>query len=178
MNRRHILRLTAVAFAALGPLFLIATLHWNTAAESQSSTSQTLDQPFAPGSLVEPDQLAATLSQSKERPPVVCVGVKILYEGAHVPGALYLGPARTVEGLDTLRKWAENLPRNKMVVIYCGCCPWDKCPNIRPAYSALQGMGFTNIKVLHISQSFAKDWVEKGFPADKTPLDQSPPKTN
>ena len=30
-------------------------------------------------------------------------------------------------------------------------------------------MGFTNIKVLHISQDFANDWVDKGFPVDKAP---------
>jgi thiosulfate/3-mercaptopyruvate sulfurtransferase len=172
------LRLIAVALAVLATGFFIATLHWNTAADFQSSKSPTADQTFAPGSLIEPDQLAGTLSQSKETPPIVCVGFKVLYEGAHVPGALYLGPARTDEGLDTLRKWAESLPRKKMVVIYCGCCPWEKCPNIRPAYSALQKMGFTNVKVLHISQDFAKDWVDKNFPADRARLDQSPQKTN
>lgn len=131
--------------------------------------SAAADEPFAAGALIEPDQLAGTLSQSKEKPPVICVGVKVLYEGAHVPGALYLGPARTADGLDTLHKWAENLSREKLMVIYCGCCPWEKCPNIRPAYSELQKMGFTNIKVLHINQDFANDWVAKGFPVDKAP---------
>jgi thiosulfate/3-mercaptopyruvate sulfurtransferase len=178
MNRKRILRLTLVALVTLATGFLIVALHWKTAAGFQLSNPPVPDQIFAPGSLVEPDQLAGTLSQSKEKPPIVCVGFKVLYEGAHIPGALYLGPARTDEGLDTLRKWAENLPRKKTVVIYCGCCPWEKCPNIRPAYSALQKMGFTNIEVLHVSQDFAKDWVEKGFPTDKAPPDQSPQKTN
>jgi len=174
MHRRTIPRLTKVGLALLATLFLVPTVRWNTGANFQSPKSVAADEPFAAGTLIEPDQLAATLSQSKEKAPVVCVGFKSLYEGAHVPGALYLGPARTAEGLDALHKWAENLPREKMVLIYCGCCPWDKCPNIRPAYSALQGMGFTNIKVLHISQDFAKDWVEKGFPADKAAANTSP----
>jgi hypothetical protein len=178
MNRKHTQSLTAVAFLALASLFSIATVRRDTAAESQSSTSQTGDELFAPGSLIEPERLADTLSQSKEKPPVVCVGFKVLFEGAHIPNSLYTGPTRTADGLDALRKWADHLPRNKMVVIYCGCCPWEKCPNIRPAYSALQKMGFTNIRVLHISQDFAKDWVDKGFPIDKTPPDPSSQKPN
>jgi thiosulfate/3-mercaptopyruvate sulfurtransferase len=169
VNRKHIFRLAAFAFSTLVILCLVAAIHWTTQAGSQASQSPAAAEPFAPGSLIEPDQFAATLSQSKEKPPVVCVGFKTLYEGAHVPNALYLGPARTPEGLDSLRKWAENLPRKKMIVIYCGCCPWEKCPNIRPAYSELQKMGFANIKVLHISQDFAKDWVDKGLPVDKAP---------
>ena len=144
MKRKRIFRLAAFALSMLVTLCLIAAIHWTTRASSQASEPLTAGEPFASGSLIEPDQLAATLSQSKEKPPVVCVGFKVLYEGAHIPSALYLGPARTPEGLDTLRKWAENLPRKKMIVIYCGCCPWEKCPNIRPAYSALQKMGFTD----------------------------------
>jgi hypothetical protein len=35
-----------------------------------------------------------------------------------------------------------------MVVIYCGCCPLDKCPNVRPAFTLLKTMGFTNLHVL------------------------------
>jgi thiosulfate/3-mercaptopyruvate sulfurtransferase len=178
MNRKHIHPLIAVASLALALFLFITTLRWNTAAESQSTTSQTGDELFAPGSLIEPEQLSGTLSHSKEIPAVVCVGVKALYEGAHIPGALYLGPARTDEGLATMRKWAENLPRQKIIVIYCGCCPWGKCPNIRPAYSALREMGFTNIKALHFSQDFANDWVAKGFPTDKAQPGQSPQKTN
>jgi thiosulfate/3-mercaptopyruvate sulfurtransferase len=169
MNRGTIPRLTEVVFAVLVTLLFILTVHWSTGADFQTPKSLIVDGPFGPGSLIEPDQLASALSQSKEKPPIVCVGFKSLFEGAHVPNALYLGPARTPEGLNALRQWAENLPREKMVVVYCGCCPWDKCPNIRPAYSELRKMGFTNIKVLHISQDFAKDWVDKGLPVDKAP---------
>jgi thiosulfate/3-mercaptopyruvate sulfurtransferase len=178
MNRKNTLRLTVVAFALFATMGLVTTFHRTARASSQSSGSPTALEPFVSGSLIEPDQFAGTVSQSNDRPPVVCVGDKVLYEGAHVPGALYLGPARTTVGLDTLRKWAEKLPREKMIVIYCGCCPWGKCPNIRPAYSALQQMGFTNIKVLHLSQGFANDWVDKGFSTERAASNPSPQKTN
>jgi thiosulfate/3-mercaptopyruvate sulfurtransferase len=70
-------------------------------------------------------------------------------------------------GLLALQKWAESVPRNKAVVLYCGCCPWDKCPNIRPAYDTLKKMGLSQLKVLHIDQDFARDWVQKGLPIEK-----------
>jgi hypothetical protein len=178
MKRKNTLRLTAVAFAVLATLGLVTTFHWTARASSQSSGSRTAGEPFVPGSLIEPDQFEGTIWQSNERPPVVCVGDKVLYKGAHVPGALYRGPARTTVGLDTLRKWAEKLPREKMIVIYCGCCPWGKCPNIRPAYSELQKMGFTNIKVLHLNQSFANDWVAKGFSTAGAAINQPQQKLN
>lgn len=107
------------------------------------------------------------LARSNEKPAVVCVGFQFLYTSAHIPGAFYFGPARTDAGLDSLRKWAEKLPRDKMLLIYCGCCPWDKCPNIHPAFEALQKMGFTQLKVVHMAQDFNKDWVERGFPIEK-----------
>jgi len=52
-------------------------------------------------------------------------------------------------------------------VIYCGCCPFDHCPNIRPAYTALNAMGFKKLRVLVLPTNFATDWVDKGFPMQK-----------
>jgi hypothetical protein len=50
-------------------------------------------------------------------------------------------------------------------VIYCGCCPWSKCPNIAAAYDTLHDLGYTRIKVLYIAKDFGTDWVDKGYPA-------------
>jgi len=50
------------------------------------------------------------------------------------------------------------------VVLYCGCCPWGKCPNIDPAYKLMKSLGFTRLKVLHIADNFGTDWVDKGYP--------------
>ena len=56
--------------------------------------------------------------------------------------------------------------RKKTVVLYCGCCPWDKCPNVHSAYDALKKMGLSQLKVLYINQDLARDWVEKGLPTE------------
>jgi thiosulfate/3-mercaptopyruvate sulfurtransferase len=31
----------------------------------------------------------------------------------------------------------------------------------------LQAMGFTNVKILYISNNFGSDWVDKGYPTEK-----------
>jgi rhodanese-related sulfurtransferase len=53
------------------------------------------------------------------------------------------------------------------IVLYCGCCPWDHCPNIRPAYKALQAAGYKNVKALYLPKSFGEDWAAKGYPVEK-----------
>jgi thiosulfate/3-mercaptopyruvate sulfurtransferase len=100
-------------------------------------------------------------------PTIVYVGFRTLFEGGHVPAASFHGTASKEEGLAELKKWVGGLPRSTNLVIYCGCCPFDRCPNIRPAYAALHEMGFTHVRVLVLATSFAADWVEKGYPMQK-----------
>jgi thiosulfate/3-mercaptopyruvate sulfurtransferase len=59
------------------------------------------------------------------------------------------------------------MPRTNLIVLYCGCCPWDHCPNVKPADDTLHAMGFTNVKVLYISNNFGTNWVDKGYPVAK-----------
>lgn len=110
-------------------------------------------------------ELAKKISgPAQTRPVVLQVGFKVLYEGGHIPGAVFAGPASTADGLAKLKQIAAKIPRNKEVILYCGCCPWEKCPNIHPAYDALRSMGFSQLVVLLIPQDFAHDWIGQGFP--------------
>jgi len=52
-------------------------------------------------------------------------------------------------------------------VLYCGCCPWNRCPNVGPAFSKMREMGFSNVKVLYLADNFGTNWVEKGYPVEK-----------
>lgn len=106
-------------------------------------------------------------SKSETAPTIVYVGFRTLFEGGHVPGASFHGTASTEKGLAELKKWLDTLPRSANLVIYCGCCPLDRCPNVRPAYAALHEMGFARVRVLVLPKSFAADWVEKGYPMQK-----------
>jgi rhodanese-related sulfurtransferase len=118
--------------------------------------------------LINPDDLVKILQSAKsEKPLMIQVGSHVLYTQAHIPGSEYIGPASSEGGLQLLRKRAESLPRNKFIVLYCGCCPWSHCPNVKPADDALRALGFTKVKILYISNNFGADWVEKGYPVAK-----------
>jgi thiosulfate/3-mercaptopyruvate sulfurtransferase len=116
---------------------------------------------------IKPEDLVKILQSSKEKPLMIQVGSHVLYSQAHIPGSEYIGAASTATGLQQLRKRVESLPRTKFIVLYCGCCPWSHCPNVKPADDALQAMGFNNVKVLYIADNFGTDWVTKGYPVAK-----------
>lgn len=118
--------------------------------------------------LIQPEELVKILQASdKEKPLMIQVGSHVLYGQAHIPGSEYIGPASSAAGLAQLRKRIEPLPRGKFIVLYCGCCPWSHCPNVKPAHDALAAMGFTNFKVLYIADNFGTNWVDKGYPVAK-----------
>jgi len=117
---------------------------------------------------IEPDALAKMLQNGKgEKPVVLHVGFKNFYDQAKIPGSDYAGPCSKPDGLDLLRKRVSSLQKKQLIVLYCGCCPWDKCPNIKPAYEALHAMGFANVKVAHIADNFGVNWVAPGLPTTK-----------
>ena len=114
--------------------------------------------------LIEPAEFAAKLGSHGDAPLVLQVGSRLLFDQAHIPGAEYVGAAGQEAGLKALAARVEKIDHAQPIVIYCGCCPWPKCPNIRRAYDKLVGMGFTHVQVLHIAENFGADWVDKGYP--------------
>ena len=117
---------------------------------------------------IQADELAKTIqSSSGQKPVIFYVGPVILYNQGHVRGAELAGPAGRPEGIEKLKARAASLSHDQQVVIYCGCCPFDHCPNIKPAYEQLQKMGFSKVRVLYLPTSFGTDWADKGFPTDK-----------
>jgi thiosulfate/3-mercaptopyruvate sulfurtransferase len=117
--------------------------------------------------LIQPEELVKMIQPGKEKPLMIQVGSHVLFGQAHIPGSEYIGPASSEAGVQQLRKRVESLPRTKLIVLYCGCCPWGHCPNVKPADDALHAMGFTNVKVLYISDNFGTNWVDKGYPVAK-----------
>jgi rhodanese-related sulfurtransferase len=113
---------------------------------------------------IEPNELAGQLSAKRTHPTIIQVGPNMLYRSKHIPGAVYAGPASKPEGVELLKKAVSGLPLDAEIILYCGCCPWDKCPNVSPAMAQLRDMGYTKVKVLHVPTGFAQDWAEKGYP--------------
>lgn len=132
---------------------------------TQPSVSETL-----PASqLVQPADLVRELASAStdSRPTIVYVGFRTLFAGGHIPGATFHGSASTEQGLADIKKWAASLPRTTNLIIYCGCCPFERCPNIRPAFALLRDMGFTHLRVLELPTSFAADWAGKNYAIEK-----------
>ena len=135
---------------------------------TRSADDKRSSDPWPSSQILQPAQLAKELTdKTLSLPTVLFVGFRSLYVGGHIPNAAFHGTASTEQGLAELKAWAATLPRSTDLVIYCACCPFDKCPNIRPAYSALSAMGFKKLRVLVIPANFATDWADKGYPMQK-----------
>jgi thiosulfate/3-mercaptopyruvate sulfurtransferase len=117
--------------------------------------------------LIQPADFAATLRSKARQPLILQVGFRKLYAQAHIPDAEFAGPASDEDGLKVLQERVAKLSRDSAIVIYCGCCPWTRCPNIAAAYDRLHDLGFTNVKVLYLADNFGTDWVDKGYPTSK-----------
>ncbi|HET7224288.1 MAG TPA: rhodanese-like domain-containing protein [Candidatus Eisenbacteria bacterium] len=119
-------------------------------------------------SLIQPAALNRMLAlPAARRPALLHVGFKVLYRGGHIPGSRYAGPTSKPEGMKALHDALAPLPRTRTVVLYCGCCPWQDCPNVRPAYRAARALGFRNVRVLYVAKDFEHDWADAGLPVAK-----------
>jgi thiosulfate/3-mercaptopyruvate sulfurtransferase len=145
------------------------------AAGCASSGTDSADS-WSSGLLLDPPELAAQLSQTgTPQPLMIHVGFPMLYRASHITGSVFAGPGAKPEGLQALRNLLANEPKDRQIVIYCGCCPWRECPNMRPATALLREMGFTNFKVLMIPTNLPKDWTAKGYPTTRpVPMNFAP----
>ncbi len=159
LYRRRVLNLRLIIAALLFCTIMVVAAHAGNTADS--------DLPPGSAGLIQPEELVKALQSSATKPLILYVGPRFVYAQNHIPGAEFIGAASNPEYLDRLRKRVASLPRNASVVLYCGCCAWEHCPNIRPGYNELRKMGFTNVKALYLANSFGADWVEKGYPVEK-----------
>jgi rhodanese-related sulfurtransferase len=116
--------------------------------------------------VIQPKDLAAQLASGTAQPAIIQVGPNVLYRSHHIPGAVYGGPAGKPEGLEALKAAVKDLPHDRDLVIYCGCCPWDRCPNVKPAIELLKELGFTHVKAMYSGTSFKTDWIDQGYPVE------------
>jgi len=114
------------------------------------------------------DELNHMLKDGKAGKPLILqVGSHVMFAQAHIPGSQYAGPGSQPEGLQLLHTKVINHSKDELIVLYCGCCPWARCPNVGPAYAYLVRMGFTHVKVLFIANNFGDDWVSRGYAVEK-----------
>lgn len=120
-------------------------------------------EPWTSSQLLDPSVLASIIDDSaREQPVVICVG-----PGAVIKNSHDAGPAGEKANLKKLKAHLDTLQRDANIVIYCGCCPFSKCPNIRPAFTLLNDMGFKNHQLLNIPQNIKTDWIDRGYPVNE-----------
>jgi rhodanese-related sulfurtransferase len=151
-----------VAFLAVGfvstPLELLAQF---TPAPTASALSIPEAHWLKPEALLHLQQI-----KGEEKPLILQVGSHMLFAQAHIPGSEYIGPGSQPAGIQQLQNRVSALSRKKLIVLYCGCCPLNRCPNLGPAFAKLSEMGFTNVKVLYLTDNFGTDWADKGYPVE------------
>ena len=122
----------------------------------------------ATAQLIQPEELNRILQAKGDiKPLLLQVGSHMLFAQAHIAGSEYAGAGSQPEGLNQLKARVTALPRKRFIVLYCGCCPWTRCPNVGAAFNLLHGMGFTNVKVLYLANNLGSDWVDKGYPIER-----------
>ncbi|GAA4800009.1 hypothetical protein GCM10023231_30960 [Olivibacter ginsenosidimutans] len=109
---------------------------------------------------MEPSTLASMIKGHKtENILILSVGPDAL-----IKGSVDIGPASEQENMVKLKSHLKKVSKDKEVVIYCGCCPFGRCPNVRPAFKLLKEMGFKNAKLLNLKQNIKVDWLDKDYP--------------
>lgn len=114
--------------------------------------------------LIQPAELNKALSSKSAALPLIFqVGSKMMFDQAHIPGSEYIGAGSQSSGIDALKARVAKLKKGQAIVLYCGCCPWGRCPNVEPALAALESLGFTNVKVLYLADDFGTNWMGSGY---------------
>ena len=138
----------------LKTLIVFVSMFTSQALKAQNPVNWTKDQ------LMQPAQLAQTLQNKKSLPAIYSIG-----PGAVIPHSVDIGSVKEKENLDKFKSQLIKLPKDAAIVVYCGCCPYEHCPNVRPAVAVLKEMKFTNFKLLNLEKNIKTDWLDKGFPA-------------
>lgn len=139
------------------PLFLfLLALFTGLSSHAQNPVNWTKDD------LMEPATLAAVLATGKDLPVILSVG-----PGASIPRSKHIGMTNDDANLSAFKKSLATLSKTQSVVIYCGCCPFEHCPNVRPAVAVLKEMQFADYKLLNLPKNLKTDWIDKGYPTVK-----------
>ena len=112
--------------------------------------------------LIEPSTLVQMLQNENSLPVIFNVGL-----GAVIPHSIDIGVASKKENLEKFKRELSRLPKDTKIVIYCGCCPFEHCPNVRPAIDVLKEMKFTNYQLLNLPTNIRTDWINKGYPVNQ-----------
>ncbi|UUV21584.1 rhodanese-like domain-containing protein [Paenimyroides aestuarii] len=124
--------------------------------------AQSFTDPWTPQQLLSTKVLSTRITQNKmDQTILINIG-----PDAVIKNSFNLGPVQNKGNQEKLQNYLKKVSKDKEVVLYCGCCPFEKCPNIRPAFKSLIAMGYKNTKLLNIPKNIKVDWIDKGYPVN------------
>jgi len=116
--------------------------------------------PWSDQQLMPPDELAKFINEgTNKKMYIYSIGPSGL-----IKTAIEIGDGNDEKNMDKLKNEISSLPKDANIVVYCGCCPFEHCPNIRPVFNLFNEMKFTNHKLLNLPQNLKVDWIDKGYP--------------
>ena len=115
-------------------------------------------EPWSISQLLEPRLLSSSIESQKDLPKIISIGPGVVIEKS-----IGVGECRYNENIEKLKSLVSSYSKDDQIVLYCGCCPFKNCPNIRPAFSLLNDLGFKNHKLLNIENNIKADWIDMGY---------------
>lgn len=113
---------------------------------------------------VDPKTLAETLKAKGAHAPILNIGIV-----EDIQDAKHIGNLGKADGVRALEAFEKTLPsKNDEVIIYCGCCQLDTCPNVLTALRVLRERGYTNVRILNLPDDLETDWKAHGYPMAPT----------
>jgi thiosulfate/3-mercaptopyruvate sulfurtransferase len=127
-----------------------------------AAQAQAKEEPWTASQLMSTKTLADLINDPKaDKPLIINIGPQ-----AVIKGSVDVGPGKEKDNIKKLEKMLSKEDKNREVVLYCGCCPFDKCPNIRPAFSLIKEKGFARAKLLDVPKNIKTNWIDQGYPVN------------
>lgn len=104
--------------------------------------------------LLKTQELKKMMDEGRADIVVVDTQPKVAYDMGHIPGAVNLPCDTEIESV--------NVPRDKMLVLYCACTHEEDATDV--ANQLIDKFGYENIKLL---EGGWLQWVKLGFPVEK-----------
>ncbi len=123
--------------------------------QNQNNKTQ---EPWSKSQLLEPKLLSSSIESERDLPKIISIGPGVVIEKS-----IGVGECRNNENIEKLKSLVSSYNKDDQIVLYCGCCPFKNCPNVRPAFTLLNELGFKNHKLLNIKNNVKADWIDMGY---------------
>lgn len=134
--------------------FVVSMLLFGCLADAQTN------EPWTSKQLMPPELLAKKIENDQAKDILILS----IGDDPIIKGSIDIGAAKEQQNIQKLKEYLKKVPKDKQIVIYCGCCPFSRCPNVRPAFRTITEMGFKNLFLLNLQKSIRADWINKNYP--------------